>query len=275
MDENENRNWIWCKILIEGSLIGDEFTTGSGYYERTYCYISIPEGYGYDGYCFKLSVNCIDYNPQTSLYKMSIRHDMRIELMYNPELREPGKRYPRYKMFGEELVAKIFDKYENDLLVFLSEEEKRKKEKQIQLDKECFGRIVCGLYKGNFYDDDPKYDPDMVYHAYFTSTKGVYRNSVYEKVRNVKVEFEICENVSRHFFYQQEEQLNRFLATKTMYEDIRAQLDARLQGLESQEDVMPELAQIIKKSHKEICDAEENVIKVLKAYVHKEFAENK
>lgn len=84
-----NLNWSgWRNIEISNELIGDTVEKGSGYWKKEYTYINIPTGYGYDGYIFLLSNNCVHDNfgnEHLWFSYFSICHDMKIELIYNPE----------------------------------------------------------------------------------------------------------------------------------------------------------------------------------------------
>lgn len=101
MQENENEWYGWKDIELDSNLIGDTINKGSGIFEKEYTYIKIPAGYGYDGYCFLLSSRCVH-----NTY-FSICHDMKIELIFDPELRENGKKYKRYSLVGRELNNRI------------------------------------------------------------------------------------------------------------------------------------------------------------------------
>lgn len=270
--------WEWKEIQIESDLIGEEVTTGKGIYERIYNYISMPEGYGYDGYVFKLSANCVHGYVLKGTWEISLHRDMKIELFYNPELRETGKRYPRYKMNGAELVENILVDYEKKLLIRLEDERKKEEEEKRKRDKKKIGRIVCGMYQGNYYNnyffDDPKYSPDLFYKAYFNA-KGekwysdTFSNYKFKQVHNVKIKYVICEDVSKYDFIKHEDTINEYLSSIRLCDDIIVHLENRLEAEKQNADASElnrELAELLEESQRK----KDNIDALLKLYVKNE-----
>ena len=115
-------DWIgWKDISLDDDLIGETITKGSGMWQKDYVYIKIPKGYGYDNYCFLLSAKCVHISNDKKAYGsyFSIAHNMDIELIYDPDMREAGKKYKRYKLKGYELFDSIFDGYELNFYLFV------------------------------------------------------------------------------------------------------------------------------------------------------------
>lgn len=212
-------DWYWKDIEINNELIGDTIKKGSGYYEKEYVYIKIPNGCGYDNYGFWLSSNCVHIEKTTTY--ISICFDMKIELIYDNEKREVGKKYKRYKMTGEELFDNILKDYEINFQKEWLERERVKQEKKEQNNKKNIGKIVCGIYKGNYsvFDYDNHYRRDEIFRAYFKSKGGRYSNKKFQKIENVKVYFDIVENISKYEFELLENIINAYLIEYNVYYD--------------------------------------------------------
>lgn len=227
----QNEEWYgWKDIEIPIDLTGDNVTKGSGTWEKEYTYIKVPHGYGYDGYCFLLSSTCVHYGTGKDSWWFSICHDMKIELIYDPELRESGKRYKRYKLTGRELFNNIFKDYEVNFKKEYEERRKREEtEKEIK-DRKNIGTIVAGRYTGNVYQNkNEKYRSEYALKAYFSGNKTMtYSNKKFDKVRNIKEEFVICENISKYHFLKYEDIINAFLLDIDTHMDICNTLETRL-----------------------------------------------
>ena len=160
------------------------------------CFVTLPPNPHYaEGYGFYIGSSLI-----TEGY-ISLPDDYKIELLMTPELREPGKRYKRYRMTGKELASQIFDPYMDSVL---------KKQMEIQRQKErrykrIKGDIVYGIYKGSRYDF-----PDQLYDFYFVHD-GMYYNKRHEKVKNVVVESIVFEGVTKLFYDKSVDILKREL----------------------------------------------------------------
>lgn len=234
MDMKEAEEWYgWKDVRIPSSLVGDCVTKGTGRWEKDYTYIKIPQGFGYDGYCFLLSSACVHLG--SDYWWFSICHDMRIELIYDVELREDGKRYKRYKLSGRELYDTVFKEYEVNFKKESDEREAKKQAAKEKHDKSTMGKIVCAMYEGNFYpDDNLKYLRDFSYKAYFIGyNASTYCNHKFDKVRNVKVNFVVFENISKYHFLQYETIINAYLSDFSMYMDMIHSLEKRLNRLQS------------------------------------------
>ena len=211
---NEKNYWIWKDIDVSTEQIGETIKKGSGTWEKEYTYIKIPKGYGYDNYCFLLSDNCVHFSTSTKDYYISINSSMKIELVYDPELRETDKKYKRYKLTGEELFEQVFKDYE---INFAREYEERTKKEALQKekrDKSIIGTIYCGIYEGNVYCGvEPKYMHDFELKSYFSGNRhSTYMNSKFQKVQNVQIKFVIKKNVSRYDFLKYENIINAYLS---------------------------------------------------------------
>jgi hypothetical protein len=258
----EELKWYgWKDISIPNNLIGETIKKGSGIFEKEYTYINIPPGYGYDNYCFLLSSSIVHESSNGKEHWFSICHDMKIELFYSPDAREEGKRYKRYKLTGYELFENIFDSYETDFIADMVAREKKKAEEKEKRDKKTYGKIVCGIYKGNVYSElDPRYRSENIVKAYFY-TGSSYSNSKFSKVQNVKREFVIAENVSKQTYIELEELLNKSLSEYMFYVTSLASVEAyivnspitldnfhRMRGIctESIEEIKEHMHQLVK-----------------------------
>lgn len=220
----------WKDVDISKDLIGATITKGSGYYAKEYFHIKIPSGYGYDGYVFLLSKKIVGYSSDDDEGWFSICDDMNIELFYDPDLRETGKRYPRYKMTGYDLYENIFKKYED----FLYEErqtqrlaETAAKEKR---ERANIGTVVCGRYLGNIYGylrSGNNYQSQDYLCSFFKSNAGVYSNHEFQKVQNVKVEFPVMK-ISKYHFLRYEAQINDFIREYELYKNMMEKLTGLL-----------------------------------------------
>lgn len=238
-EENEKREeWYgWKDIMVSGSLIGDTVKKGKDIWEKEYRFIKIPSGYGYDGYCFVLSEKLV-HSPvlKKDNWWFSICHDMNIELIYLPELREDGKRYKRFKLSGRELVNEIFGEYEVDFHKQSEERLRKERERKEKRDKKNDGKIVCGIYTGNNFGrlrGDTRYIGSSDAKAFFSSYGGAdfrYSNSVYEKVENVSVLFEIRANVSKYDFLQVEEIINMYLEHIGYFTEMKSETEKHLKS---------------------------------------------
>lgn len=226
MDTEQNK--YWKDIVINNELIGEKITKGSGYFEKEYRYIKVPTGYGYDGYVFLLSEKLVNQSSDNNSWWFSICNDMKIELFYDPELREEGKRYNRHKMTGYDIVEKIFKQYEVD---FKKECEERLLSKRIakeKRDKSNIGTVVCGNYTGNFYGNSyNNYNYQNSLSAFFLSSSGTYSNHMFLKVQNVKHEFVILK-MSKYHFVLYEEIINAYLNEYDMYKNMAVTITKRL-----------------------------------------------
>lgn len=211
----------WKDIRVSGSMIGDTIKKGSGIWEKEYTYIEIPQGYGYDNYCFLLSEKLVHISIEGREWWFSICHDMKIELFYLPEKREDGRKYKRFKMTGYELFENIFKDYEVNFKKEYEKQLKEEREARIKRDKSKIGTIICGIYMGNNYDNgNLKYSKDETLRAFFDSGKA-YSNGKFSKVQNVRKEFVIMENVSKHDFVEMETIINGYLEEYMLYKNTR------------------------------------------------------
>lgn len=211
MDE---MGWSWKDISISEELIGETIEKGKDMWKKEYTYIMLPKGYGYDGYCFLLSDNCVHDG------YISINSDMKIELFYAPDKREEDKKYKRYKLTGKELFDKVFKDYEVN---FEREYEERAKKEALakeKRDKAIIGTIYCGIYQGNAYSDmDYKYMKDLGAKAYFSGNgHSTYMNSKFQKVQNMKIKYVVMKNVSRYHFLRYEDIINTYLSEIEIFE---------------------------------------------------------
>lgn len=199
--------WSWKDISISEELIGETIEKGKDMWKKEYTYIMLPKGYGYDGYCFLLSDNCVHDG------YISINSDMKIELFYAPDKREEDKKYKRYKLTGKELFDKVFKDYEVNYERKYAERVKKEALAKEKRDKSIIGTIYCGVYQGNAYNDmDFKYTKDMTMKAYFSANgSSTYMNSKFQKVQNMKIKFVIKKEVSRYNFWRCEEIINAYL----------------------------------------------------------------
>lgn len=235
--DNTTNEWAgWKDIELNSDLIGDTITKGSDTWEKEYTYIKIPEGYGYDNYCFLLSSKCVHISENEKLYLsyFSICHDMKIELIISPEFKENGKRYKRYKLSGRELFNTIFKDYEINFHKEYYERARKEQEEKDKKNKKKMGRCICGKYNGNFsvYDTGNKYMPESCFKAFFQLEDGSrYSNKKFNKVENVKVIFEISSDISKYEFDKWEEIINAYLIEFHKYyliaENIRNSLDKK------------------------------------------------
>ena len=226
MQENEKEWYGWKDIELDSNLIGDTINKGSGIFEKEYTYIKIPAGYGYDGYCFLLSSRCVH-----NTY-FSICHDMKIELIFDTELREKGKKYKRYSLDGRELFNNIFESYEANFIEEYIERAKKQQEEKEKSDKKKIGRCVCGLYRGNnsLFDSDNRYMPEDSYKAFFQLKDGSrFANKKFQKIENVKVIFEICASISKYEFDRCEDIINAYLKDFQEYYDTIKKLEKKLE----------------------------------------------
>ena len=222
------RNKYWKDIAVSGDLIGDVITKGSGMWEKEYRYIKVPERYGYDNYVFLLSEKLVEPSSDKKTWYFTICDDMKIELFYNPELLEEGKRYPRYKMTGLELIEKIFEQYEIDFDKECEERlylERTIKEKR---DRANIGKVICGNYTGNIYGNtynNYNYQPYLT--SFFKGKAGTYSNHQFSKVQNVHREFTIRE-MSKYHFLRFEEIINAYIREYEMYKHMEEMLTSCL-----------------------------------------------
>lgn len=187
---------MWHNIFLDKKYIGETISKGTSYLVKDYTYIHIPDE-RYINYTFLLSTRCIsEATTRKDAFMLSIADDMNIELFYHPDFRESGTRYKRYKMTGKELVEDILAPYEDNLLQDWIEREKKQKKERDRRNKRVIGNIVYGQYLGNIYNQD---DKDIRSHYYFEHD-GIFYRPPRQKVKNVKVEQVIFENVSKYLF---------------------------------------------------------------------------
>lgn len=209
----EEKQWIgWKDISIEQILIGDTVTKGKDIWQKNYTYICIPTGYGYDGYCFLLSSKCVGET------YFSICNDMHIELFKHPEQREPGKKYPRYKMDGYELFEKIFRDYEINFEAEYLKRLKKEEQDKEHREKSIKGKCICGIYTGNIYGNSYNgYIYDAKCRAFFASDEGcTYQNKKFQKVKNVNCHFVVCD-MTKYEFSKWEDIINAYLEEYDFY----------------------------------------------------------
>lgn len=107
----------WDDYRLGKEYIGETIDKGFGYSQN---FITLPENQVYDsGYGFFIS------SKRASEEEISLPDDYKVELIMNPELREEGNRYKRYKISGLELKEQVLEPYMDVLL-----------EKQIKAQKE-------------------------------------------------------------------------------------------------------------------------------------------
>lgn len=204
---------MWQDILIGSDLIGESIDRGTGYYKKSYTYIFVP-GENYKGYCFLLSSNCVYEN------LISIKDNMNIELFMHPDNKADNKKYKRYRMTGAELIENILGPYEDNLYVERAKRQREEAEKQKSLDKKKKGNIVYGHYYGSIYDQT-----DNFRDFFFHSSSGTFFNKYHEKARNVKISFVVMEDVSKYFFKQVKDILDKRLKDYIKLMDILEQLE--------------------------------------------------
>ena len=252
----------WKEIRVLGDLIGETITKGTGIYEKEYRYICAPPGSTYEGYVFFLAESLVNLRGERGNLRWSftICHDMKIELFYSPELREEGKRYKRYKMSGHELYETVFREHEEWLL---KEEEIKlheEKDKQEKKHKSKIGKIICGRYMGNMYAyRDCKYTQQAYLSVFFTTNNSTYSNGRFEKVQNVKYEFVIAENVSKHYFLQNEANIKAYISDYEMYKSMYVTLEKRL--LQNEHALVTTKNEDIAQAHMNYCKAAMEEIK--------------
>lgn len=222
-------NKYWKEISVDSELIGEKITKGSGYYEKEYRYIKIPTGYGYDGYVFLLAESIVGHIAELNSWWFSVCDDMKIELFYDPELREAGKRYKRYKITGYELVENIFKEYERDIEKECEERIKAERAAKEKRDRANIGTVICGRYTGNIYGNEyNNYNYQKHLCAFFRSEAGTYSNHKYSKVHNVDREFVIME-MNKHHFLQLEDIINAYIGEYEMYKNMYETLTKHLE----------------------------------------------
>lgn len=144
---------------------------------------------------------------------------MRIELFRSPEERDPGKKYPRYKMSGYDLFEQIFKEYEVDFEAEYLERLKKEQQEKERKDRAIKGKCICGIYTGNIYgNSDNGYMHDTRLRAYFASENGcTYLNKKFQKVHNVRVVKVVCDNMTRYEFNRWEDIINAYLEEYNLY----------------------------------------------------------
>ena len=192
----------WIKAEIDKSLLIAEVTRGKGIFEKSYFVVKVPDGYGYDGYCFQHSKSLVERGEHCYI---TFHREMKMELFLSEEKREEGKRYKRFKMDGQMLFDSVFSQYE---CAFKAERISREEQHQ----KKTIGSVVCGRYSGNNFDPrNTRYHEQDDLKVWFKSESGRFSNSEFKKVQNVKVEFEIKDNVSKFEFFKNEKKINVYL----------------------------------------------------------------
>lgn len=177
----------WNDIQLDKKLFGDPVENNWGY---SYTFITLPDNDTYDeGYGFSISSKLVG----TSTF--SLPNDYKIELQKAPALRQPRKRYKRYKMTGLELKETVLKNYIVDLRAEAAERLEKEKADRDRRNKKIIGRIVYGRYVGNHYGQSME-----LYSDYFFDHKGSFSNSRHDKVRNVRVELVIIDNVSKYCY---------------------------------------------------------------------------
>lgn len=222
--------WYWKDIMISHNLVGETIKKGNGKWEKEYTYIKIPPNNGYDNYCFLLSDSLVHYSPARNKWWFSICFDMQIQLIYDPELRECGKKYKRYKLSGIELFEQIFKNYEVSFKTECIEREKKRVSEKEKRDRANTGEIVCGRYTGNVYSGkQPKYRSEDTLKAFFTNDKNsAFSNSRFDKVKNVNVEFVVFKGISKYHFGLYEDIINAYLRDIDMYKKMCETLKVRI-----------------------------------------------
>lgn len=261
---------IWKDIRVSAEWIGDEVDKSTSYLSKVFTYIKIPDGYGYDNYCFLLSSRCVHSNlklKSDSLY-ISICFNMKIELFYDPEKRAGKKKYKRYKLSGEELYEQVFKDYEVDFIKESEERLKREREEKEKRDRKNIGKVICGLYQGNYYpDNDLKYMQDLVPKAYFIGDKNsTYCNHKFDKVQNVKKLFVIFEGISKYHFGEYEAIINEYLNDYYMWQNMYERLCQR----ESEKKTIVVNTEHLIHEPKELCERAMNeVLEMLQERIEK------
>lgn len=233
----------WKQISLDKKFFGKTIKKGKDLWEREYTYILIPPGYGYDNYCFLLSSNCIIHYSDSKCF--TLHSDMTIELFYNPDLKEPNKKYKRYTITSLELYKTVFKPYEIE-----------KQERELKKEKTKQGVCICGIYNGNnsLYDIY-KYQKQTVFKAFFKENRCYY-NYEFDKVINVECIFEIANNMSRYDFNRLENFINSYLLTYHSY----------LSQLEILKKMDPKVPGLLKKQNRIIKEYEE-IVETIKTYL--------
>ena len=140
----------WDDYRLGKEYIGETIDKGFGYSQN---FITLPENQVYDsGYGFFIS------SKLASEEEISLPDDYKVELIMNPELREEGKRYKRYKISGLELKEQVLEPYMD---VLLEKQIKAQKEKD-RRNKKVMGNIVLDTIR------DPSM-PQRIYYRHISS----------------------------------------------------------------------------------------------------------
>lgn len=233
----------WKHIPLDKKILGNTIIKGKDFWKKEYTYILIPPGYGYDNYCFMLSSNCFHYHNGSECF--SLHSDMTIELFYNPDSKEPNKKYKRYTLTSLELYKTVFMPYE-----------KAKEERELKREKTKKGVCICGKYNGNnsLYDIY-KYQKQTVFKAFFKENRCYY-NQNFDKVINVECVFEIANKMSRYDFNRLEDFMNKYIFKYQCY----------LSQLEALKKTDPGIPSLLKKQNRIIKEYEE-IVETIKTYL--------
>lgn len=187
----------WENVILDPVLLGETFTSGSGYYEKEYTYIRIPVSEKYEHYCFALSSKLVDVESDPEQLYITLCMAAEYILQKDPEYRETGKRYKRYKLTGQELYESVLEVCEDDFLRKTWQNRESKEKERAKREKRIKGYIVYGHYKGNTYGDKG----DLAANYFFENKQtGTYFNQYHERVSNVQVQYRINKKISKHFF---------------------------------------------------------------------------
>lgn len=202
----------WIEVILSKELLGERFVSGTGFYEKEYVYINIPDSDKYNHYCFQISAKLVDDKTDTDRLYLSFHSEAKFVLQKSREYRNGKKRYKRYELTGKELYAEVLEACEDTFLNELYKKEEEKIRMRKAREKRIMGKIVYGKYTGNNYG----YVADEYNSFFFKNIESsTYFNSIYEKVSNVEVIYCIDELVSKDFFRENvsklHEKLNKWL----------------------------------------------------------------
>lgn len=235
----------WNDIRLDKKLIGKPVENDWGY---SYTFITLPKNNTYDDdYGFFISSKLV-YSTVFSL-----PNDYKIELQKNPDLRVSGRRYKRYKLSGLELKNTVFKNYIVDLDAEAAERLENESADRDRRNKKIIGRIVYGRYLGNSYGRDMEWFSD-----YFFDHNGSFSNERYEKVRNVKVEVVIVDNVSKYCY---EKTYNSIVSQLTDFHIIRTVLAEFVKLNQSDSFMQPIITQLNERKDEILDNLKKEILK--------------
>lgn len=205
----------WDAFEISEALIGEAIKSGEGYYARERQFITLPENTVYEaGYGFYMSARLVGDG------RIRLPDDYHVELQMEPSARAPGRRYKRYKLTGRDIKESVLLPYRHRL----AEEERAREITREKRNERIKGNIVYGQYEGNRYGDQG----DLFKDYFFFNGKRYY-NCRYDKVANVRVDFIVMEDVSKRFYDEMvdeiEKRLRPYFCVRDCIDGLRAIVD--------------------------------------------------